>query len=291
MTLGRRTRPAFTLVEVAVSLAVLGMLIIVAVPAVQQARAAARRIQCANNLKEVGVAINNFATTREVFPAQGSESWRQLLDNMGLGTATDPQDEPALSCPDDRSGPGLSVSYVMNAGARFRLGDDYRNGYLPLMARRHVRDVRDGLSQTAAFSERLKVPYSISDYPDLLRDPLRLQWWTAREVPVVPGNEQEFTRVCQAERTVQAPIRIWYADIWTNGYDHFLPPNQPGCWNGPASSAGPDHAIAPASGLHTDGVNALFCDGHVTFVSQSIDIGVWLALGTINGSEADANGF
>ena len=42
----------------------------------------------------------------------------------------------------------------------------------------------------------------------------------------------------------------------------------------------------PASSYHSGGVNALFVDGHVSFVSDSVDSKVWQAVGTINGHEA-----
>ncbi|MEA1950199.1 MAG: DUF1559 domain-containing protein [Planctomycetota bacterium] len=73
----RKSPAAFTLVELLVVIAIIGILIALLLPAVQAAREAARRIQCAGNFKQVGLGMHNYHATHQCFPAGTVWDWNK----------------------------------------------------------------------------------------------------------------------------------------------------------------------------------------------------------------------
>ena len=108
-----RIRQAFTIVEVIVVIAVIGILLALLLPAVQSAREAARRAQCRNNLKQIGIALSAYHATHDAFPPttintgnyrpyHSSAAWGwptmllPYLDQGALYAKLDPQGELSI---------------------------------------------------------------------------------------------------------------------------------------------------------------------------------------------------
>jgi prepilin-type processing-associated H-X9-DG protein len=301
-----------TLIEVLVAMGILALLAGLLLPAVQQARATSRRMQCLNNLKQIGLAqylacdakgrfITHDNTLVALLPSMGEtakyEGWMKGTGSLSVYLV------PWYFCPSDAAD-AYGWSYVINAGSRFRLsltpdGSWKRtaNGFqrtpahdhplLPTQGGLFPREVTDGLSQTVMFSERVSPvgfpPENQLAYAE--RNPLKSLWFTKSRYLGL-GEEELAIEQCLHHRTTEVRQAYGAARPLTFNYDHLLPPNSRGCVIGPKDD---DYLlgkfespyIIPANSRHQGGVNALFCDGAVRFISENIDRRIWGALGTI----------
>lgn len=191
----RHARRAFTLVELLVVMAVVGILLALLLPAVQAARGAARRVACANNLRQTALAATLHVDARRVLPpgtvlGDGAQPWRgwlvtllPYLERGSVATAVDDEylrsrdpfdvavhawftkPMPEFSCPDD--GRSVEAPYAERWGVHAGLtnylgclGRDSRSLDGVLFGNSRVRpaEILDGSSRTLLCGERPPSP-------------------------------------------------------------------------------------------------------------------------------------
>jgi prepilin-type N-terminal cleavage/methylation domain-containing protein/prepilin-type processing-associated H-X9-DG protein len=325
----RRPRVGFTLIELLVVIAIIGALVALLLPAVQAAREAARRSQCTNNLKQIGLAIHNYVQSTGAFPiGQGDEpagtynGWSSLtmmLPQLEQGAVFNAinfqipdgsvpgsdQNHTSQSvriatflCPSDpdrltanaghnnyfgNSGVDPLVNIATPSGV---FGGNYGNGpYVPVTIR--LQDVTDGLSQTVAFSERLKgIGLNNNEQIDGLTPTSSVS-----KNRSLPTDLKGAYTACLAmdPRTPGVNLAGWYSvgSFWYIGsplgsrYNHVMLPNTWSCAELNTDSDG----AHTAGSRHPGVVNTLLADGSVRAIKSSIGLTVWRALGTRAGGE------
>lgn len=299
-----RTRRGFTLIELLVVIAIIAVLIALLLPAVQQAREAARRTQCKNNLKQIGLALHNYHDIANCFPfgigGTGNKysALSQMLaqlDQAPLFAAIDfkkPTTDAAnavarltelgqFRCPSDFANPqpsaGGATNYNPNKGTSLVWQDPNANGVMYWFSSVRIGDITDGSSNTVAFSER-----NVTDGSNGISSPTADTYLSASN----PSTLNDAVQMCAAVDTTNLANQFpqFMGAPWIDGkhaYQHVAGPNSRSCGFQPASKAS-----MSASSRHTGGVHVLLCDGAVRFVSENIDVNVWRAIGTRQGAEA-----
>ena len=294
----RNNRNGFSLLEIIVVIAVLGLLLALILPAVQQARQAALKTKCGNNLRQVGVAMASTVERQKVYPPADPFFYKGLMTDLGHPNwkPTLPIEElPVLECPADVNAHTQRFSYFLNHGTLLlgrQPGARPYNGFAkwfqePLSP----NEVTDGMSNTAAISERALAPDIALTGPGQPPytgpfDERQFLFYT-RQSHLGLGEEPLVVNECRDHRGSPMPVAIVPAALMVGAafpYDHLLPPNHPACYNAAQPnfdlSYESGYQVIPASSLHSGGAHALFFDGAVHFVSESIDGNVWQGLGT-----------
>lgn len=289
-------RKGFTILELLVTISIIGVLLALVLPAVLSARSASETIVCRNHFRQFGVGLQQYITSFGKLPrtkSSSGSSFVALLPYMdeaklyGLITGegenlrgSDFHQPEIFVCPMDpvTNSRKLSSNIAENIGLCSPGEERQANGksHDGLILRPDdpgqatPGSIRDGLSNSSAYSEMIAYPRP---------DRSRLIYKHARD-GVRCGPATGMQAWCS---TAEIGMPTWSfprgsdwirANVQINQYMHVMQPNERDCLFTPG-----------AASMHRDGVHTVLCDGSVRHVSSSIEHRVWQAAGTRAGSD------
>jgi len=315
----RLFRRGFTLIELLVVIAIIAILIALLLPAVQQAREAARRTQCKNNFKQIGLALHNYHDVYNAFPpGRTRNTYSGITSAWYTGNIAW---LPRLLAQIDQAPLYNRIDWNLGQGSSSTDGDDGVNGQSPDGARRQIipafrcpSDPATGVSWvapdgTTVTGQRSNNGYAPGNYVACVGTGTRL----TTNPPGVFGQNTNFgfrditdgtSNVLAVSEVVIGHYRIGTNDsgngtLCTAGAKDTNDTRQAGTswfygyfpqscffntFVGPNAKqydcgVNSDRTNNAARSVHVGGVQALLCDGSVHFFSDNIDLSTWNRLG------------
>lgn len=319
----RRRKPGFTLIELLVVIAIIGVLVAILLPAVQQAREAARAAQCRNNMKQIGLAMHSYEETHGRFPpSRGGPSTTQeymsglvfLLPFIDQGGLYNQISSPAGGAPPMGPAPWNTFAPYDSKLAAFLCPSasnhqtERENWQVNRGRTSYAFVAGDTTDMNVAtirgvFGKQSYMPLrSITDGVSNTLLMAEIRWpMSTNDLGGVrglsTGGADNTPALCRAlfntglRQYTGGSVQFFRGINWGDGQPGVnavttaMPPNSPSCVG--TESAGSLGLYSSAS-MHVGGVIAVVADGSVRFISDTIDAGNQGAKATTAAIGADA---